>query len=117
MSEVVHIDFKDGVDVEIGEFAFVAGKEGALEECLDADKDDALEGGREQLVGDVARGVDDVDREVDGEKHDVARGVADEQRETCSVKIDFSRQMFGKRDDILDNGNVEISWSSQDQSN
>ena len=88
VSEAVHIDDKDD-PVEIGEFALVVDKEGVLEEVLEADKDDALEGGLEQMLGDVVRGED-------------------EHREMCSVKIDFSRQLFEKREDILYSGNVRL---------
>ena len=89
MSEVAHIDDKDDA-VEVGEFALVVDKEGVLEEILEADKDDALEEGLEQMLGVV----------------EAAR--LDEEREERSVKIDFSRQMFGKRDDIL-----ETFWIKQ----
>ena len=87
VGEVGHaVDKYDAV--EEGEFALVVDKEDVLEEGLEADKDDALDGGREEMFGEAE---------------------LDEQRETCSVKIDFSRQMFGKRDDILDSGHAGLS--------
>ena len=75
--------------VEEGEFALVVDKEDVLEESLEADKEDALDGGREQMLEEISQ--------------------VEEQREMCSVKIDFSRQMFGKRDDILDSGHAGLS--------
>ena len=90
VGEVGHaVDKYDAV--EEGEFALVVDKEDVLEEGLEADKDDALDGGREEMLGEAG---------------------VDEQRETCSVKIDFSRQMFGKRDDILDSGHAGLSNQS-----
>ena len=46
--EVAHVLDKDE---EVGEFALVVDNEEVLEENLDADKDDALEGGLEQMLG------------------------------------------------------------------
>ena len=78
LREVAHvIDDKDCA-VELGEFALVVDKEDVLEESLEVDKEDALEGGLEQVLG------------------------GEEVAAICSVKIDFSRQMFGKWDDILE---------------
>ena len=76
------IDDKDCA-VEVGEFALVVDKEDVLEESLEVDRDDALEGGLEQvLAGEEVASI--------------------KVGEHCSVKIDFSRQMFGKWDDILE---------------
>ena len=83
LREVAHvIDDKDCA-VDVGEFALVVDKEDVLEESLEVDKEDALEGGLEQVLG--------------GEEVAAIR-----MGEHCSVKIDFSRQMFGKWDDILE---------------